>query len=137
LESEPMSIPRSLLSMIDVVMIQLRTEIEGKPARRALTVTEVVALDPKTKELLTNDVYRWDAKHDVFLYSGRSYILERNVKKLGVDSKEIEEELHRRKTVLEWMVRKKIRRYTDVATVIREYSANPIHIYRKARMEAH
>jgi len=120
-----------------VVMIQLRTEIEGKPARRALTVTEMVALDPKTKELLTNDVYRWDAKHDVFLYSGRSYILERNVKKLGVDPKEIQEELHRRKTVLEWMVRNKIRRYTDVAAVIREYSNNPIHIYRKARMEAH
>lgn len=137
LESEPMNIPRPLLSMIDVVMIQLRTEIEGKPARRALTVTEMVALDPKTKELLTNDVYRWDAKHDAFLYSGRSYILERNMKKLGLDSKEIQEELHRRKTVLEWMVGNKIRRYTDVAAVIREYYANPIRIYRKARMGAH
>jgi len=137
LESEPMSIPRSLLSMIDVVMIQLRTEIEGKPARRALTVTEVVALDPKTKELLTNDVYRWDAKHDVFLYSGRSHILERNMKKLGLDSKEIQEELYRRKTVLEWMVKNEIRGYTDVAAVIREYSANPIRIYQKARMGAH
>jgi len=137
LESEPMSIPRPLLSMIDVVMIQLRTEIEGKPARRALTVTEMVALDPKTKELLTNDVYQWDAKHDAFLYSGRSYILERNMKKLGLNSKEIQEELHRRKTVLEWMVGNKIRGYTDVAAVIREYYANPIRIYRKARMGAH
>jgi flagellar protein FlaI len=137
LESEPMSIPRPLLSMIDVVMIQLRTEIEGKPARRALTVTEMVALDPKTKELLTNDVYLWDAKHDAFLYSGRSHILERNMKKLGLNSKEIQEELHRRKTVLEWMVGNKIRGYTDVAAVIREYYANPIRIYRKARMGAH
>ncbi|MDH5595912.1 MAG: type II/IV secretion system ATPase subunit [Candidatus Bathyarchaeota archaeon] len=137
LESEPMSIPRPLLSMIDVVMIQLRTEIEGKPSRRALTVTEMVALDPKTKELLTNDVYRWDAKHDAFLYSGRSYILERNMKKLGLNTKEIQEEIHRRKTVLEWMVGNKIRRYTDVAAVIREYYANPIRIYRKARMGAH
>ncbi len=137
LESEPMSIPRPLLSMIDVVMIQLRTEIEGKPARRALTVTEMVALDPKTKEFLTNDVYRWDAKHDVFLFSGRSYILERNMKKLELDSKKIQEELHQRKTVLEWMVRNKIQRYTDVAAIIREYYANPIRIYRKARMGAH
>jgi flagellar protein FlaI len=137
LESEPMSVPRPLLSMIDVVMIQLRTEIEGKPARRALAVIEMVALDPKTKEFLTNDVYRWDAKHDVFSYSGRSYILERNMKKLGLDSKEIQEELHRRKMVLEWMVRNKIRRYADVAAVIREYYADPVRIYRKARMETH
>ena len=137
LESEPMSIPRPLLSMIDVMMIQLRTEIKGKPARRALTVTEMVALDPKTKEFLTNDVYRWDAKRDVFLFSGRSYILERSMKKLGLDSKKIQEELHRRKTVLEWMVRNKIQRYTDVAAIIREYYANPIRIYRKARMGVH
>ena len=135
LESEPMSIPRSFLSMIDVVIIQLRTEVDGKPARRAICVTEMVDLDPKTKELLTNDVYRWDAKHDTFLYSGRSHVLEKVMKKRGFDSKDIQEELRRRKTVLEWMVRKKTRKYTDVANVIREYSANPIQIYRKARME--
>ncbi len=38
LESEPMNVPRSFLSMIDVVMIQGRTEINGKPARRAFWV---------------------------------------------------------------------------------------------------
>jgi len=59
------------------------------------------------------------------------------MKKLGLDSKEIQEELHRRKMVLEWMVRNKIRRYADVAAVIREYYADPVRIYRKARMETH
>jgi len=134
LESEPMNIPRPLLTMIDAVMVQLRTEVRGKPARRGLTVTEMVGLDPKTKELLTNEVYRWSAKSDSFSCSGRSYILERNMKKMGLREEEVQEELHRRKTVLEWMVKKDIRRYTDVAAVIREYYADPSRVYRKARL---
>ncbi|UCG44656.1 MAG: secretion system protein E, partial [Candidatus Bathyarchaeota archaeon] len=127
----------SFLSMIDVVMIQGRTEINGKPARRAFWVKEVLNLDPSKTELVTNDVYRWDAKHDIFSYSGQSHILEEIMEKRGLDSKEIEEELHRRKTVLEWMVKKQTRKYTEVGDVIREYSVNPAQVYRKARMKAH
>lgn len=134
LGSEPMNIPRPLLTMIDAVAVQLRTEVDGKPARRTHTVTEIVGLDPRTQELLTNEVYRWDAKHDVFMYSGRSNILEEKMKRLGLSKEEVQEELHRRKTVLEWMAKKEIRRYTDVVTIIREYYTNPARVYRKARL---
>jgi len=134
LESEPMNIPRFLLTMIDAVMVQLRTEVGGKPARRALTVTEVVDLDPSTKEVLTNEVYRWDVKRDIFLHSGRSCILEKNMKRLGLDEDDVREELLRRRTVLEWMVKNKVRRYTDVADVVRKYYADPARVYRMARL---
>jgi len=134
LESEPMNIPRPLLAMIDAVTIQVRTEIDGKPARRTASVTEVIALDPRTKELLTNDVFQWDPRSDSFQYTGRSHILEKNMKKRGINEEDVHKELKKRKAVLEWMVRKNIRRYTEVANVIREYYTNPDRIYRKARM---
>ncbi len=134
LESEPMNIPKPLLAMIDAVAIQLRTEVRGKPARRTIAVTEVTGLNPKTRELSTNEVYRWDSKGDCFLYSGRSHILERNMENKGSNEEEVKAELHRRKTVLDWMARNKIRKHTDVAAVIRDYYANPARVYRKARM---
>jgi len=134
LGSKPMNIPKSLLAMIDTMVVQLRTEIEGKPARRIVTVSEMVELEPKTKDFLTNDVYQWNANRDTFSYSGRSYVLERNMEKKGLSEEEIGEELDRRKVVLEWMVKSNIRRYTDVATVIREYYANPDRVYRRARL---
>jgi flagellar protein FlaI len=137
LESEPLNIPRALLTMIDVVMVQLRTEINGKPARRTGAVTEIVAMDSKTKELLTNDVYQWNPKNDAFSYSGHSHVLEKNMKKMGLGEDEVRKELHQRKVVLEWMAKNNIRRYTDVATVIREYYADPARVYRKARVGAH
>ena len=134
LESEPMNIPKPLLTMIDAIMVQLRTEIQGKPSRRTFTVTEVTDLDPRNKELLTNEVYRWDAKHDTFSYSGHSHILERNMKTRGLEEEEVRGELHRRKVVLEWMAKNNIRKYTDVATVIREYYLDPTRVYKKARL---
>jgi len=134
LESEPMNIPRPLLTMIDAVLVQGRTEIAGKPARRALSVTEIVGLDPRSKDILTNQVYKWDARNDFFTFSGRSYVLQRIMEKTGLREPEVKAELQRRKMVLEWMVKNKIRRYTDVAGLIREYYADPTRVYRKARV---
>jgi len=134
LESEPMNIPRPLLTMIDAITVQVRTEVDGKPTRRTRAVTEIVGLDPKTKELLTNEVYQWDARHDTFECSGYSHILEEKMKRKGLNEKEVIEELNRRKTVLEWMVKKGIRNYTDVVSVIREYYADPTRVFRKARL---
>lgn len=134
LESEPMNIPRSLIAMIDDIVIQVRTEVNGKPARRVSTVTEIVGMDPKTKEILAHEVYKWDPQSDSFVYSGKSYVLERHRERLGLTKKEIENEIERRKAVLQWMVENNIRRYTEVAKVIREYYADPDRVYRKVRV---
>ena len=134
LESEPMNIPRPLLTMINAIPVQLRTEVDGKPVRRTRSITEVVGLDPKTKELLTHEVYRWDARSDSFVYSGRSYLLDEKMKRKGLNEKEVQAELDQRKTVLDWMVREGIRKYPDVVSVIRDYYADPTRVFRKARL---
>jgi flagellar protein FlaI len=134
LESEPMNIPKPLIAMANVIMVMTRTEIEGKPARRTSTTTEVIGLDPKRRNIITGEVFRWNQKGDKFVFSGNSVILERHMKKLDMDEEDIRRELHRRKIVLEWMVRKDIRRYTDVANVIREYYVNPNRVFQKARV---
>ena len=134
LGSEPMNIPKSLLSMIDVVTIQVRTEIEGRPARRTERVTEVLSLNPQTKELQTKNVFRRSPRSDSFQYMGRSHVLKRILEKNGRTWEEVEKELQRRQTVLDWMVRKKVRQHTEVAKIIREYYANSDRIFRKARM---
>lgn len=134
LESEPMNIPKSLIAMIDVVMVVVRIEKEGKPARRATTTTEVLELDQETKRIPTEEVFSWSPREDKFFFSGYSSLLERQMKKLGVTKGKVKRELNRRKIVLEWMVHKDIRRHTDVANVIREYYANPKRVYQKARV---
>ncbi|HUR25183.1 MAG TPA: type II/IV secretion system ATPase subunit, partial [Candidatus Thermoplasmatota archaeon] len=59
LESDPINIPRSLLEALDVVAVQIQTRVGGKRVRRTKQITEIVGLDPNTREILTNEVFTW------------------------------------------------------------------------------
>ncbi len=132
LESEPMNIPRSLITGMDLITIQARTQVNEKPARRTMVATEMVGMDPRTQEILTNDVYRWNSVDDSYYFTGRSYMLEKIAREMGLRESEVHEELRKRKTVLNWMVKNKIRRYVDVSNIIRQYYSSPEKMYRKA-----
>jgi flagellar protein FlaI len=134
LESEPMNIPEPLIAMMDVIMVMTRTEMEGRPARKATAAAEVLELDKKTKQIRTNNIFAWNQKEDKFTMLGQSTILEEHRKKLGISEADAESELNAKRTVLEWMVQKGIRRYLDVANIIREYYANPKRVLQKARV---
>jgi flagellar protein FlaI len=135
LQSEPMNIPKSLIAMIDLIMVMARIEIEGRPVRRALTATEILEFNPKTDKILTEDVFRWKPKRDEFEFLGHSSILEEHMRKHDLSEEDIKEEIQRRKMVLAWMVKKGIRKYTDVANIIREYYTNPVRVFKRARIE--
>jgi flagellar protein FlaI len=135
LESEPMNIPRTLIAGVDVVTVQRRLTREGKPIRRTLATVEMVGLDPRSREILTNDIYSYNAKTDQFKYSGRSYLLERIAKRRGLSMDDVQEDLERRKTVLAWLVKCNIRHFNDVSAIIREYYADPESVFERAKEE--
>jgi flagellar protein FlaI len=132
LESAPMNIPRTLIAGIDIILVQKRVEIHGKPIRKTVAASEIVGLDPRSGEILTNEVYRWNATDETFDYTGRSYILEKTAEKMGLSIEQAEEELRNRAKVLKWMVRKNIRNYKDVSNIIRSYVENPARVLMEA-----
>ncbi|MGQ9551165.1 MAG: type II/IV secretion system ATPase subunit [Candidatus Bathycorpusculaceae bacterium] len=134
LESEPMNIPKSLIATIDVIMVLTKTEIDGKPARRVATASEIKKFEPKTKEIFTEEIFNWNPKADKFVSAGHSILLEEQTKKTSLTEEEVMQELNCRKTVLEWMAHQGIRRQPEVVNVIREYYANPNRLFQKARM---
>ncbi|RLF28533.1 MAG: hypothetical protein DRN05_03860, partial [Thermoplasmata archaeon] len=75
LEGKPINIPRIMLQALDIVCIQVTTRVKGKRVRRCKQIIEIIDIDPVTKEILTNEVFRWDPIEDKFIYSGKSYVL--------------------------------------------------------------
>lgn len=132
LESPPMNIPRTLIAGIDIILVQKRVEVKGKPARKTVAASEIVGLDPRSGEILTNEVYRWNAIDGTFDYTGRSYILEKVAEKTGLSIDEAEQELKNRAKVIKWMTKKNIRNYKDVSNIIRSYLENPQRILAEA-----
>jgi flagellar protein FlaI len=134
LESEPMKIPKPLIAMTNVIMVMERTEVNGKPARRASATSEIKPYDSKLGKISTEEVFRWNPKFDRFSFMGNSSLLGKHMRKNGLTEEDIKRELQFRKAVLDWMVQQGIRRHGDVANVIREYYANPNRVFQKARV---
>ncbi len=132
LESPPMNIPRTLIAGIDIILVQKRVELAGKASRKTVTTSEIVGLDPRSGEILTNEVYRWNPNGDTFDFTGRSYILEKIAEKKGISTEEASEEIQKRTKVIEWMTKKNIRNYKDVSNIIRSYVEKPELVMQEA-----
>jgi archaeal flagellar protein FlaI len=133
LESAPMNIPRTLIAGIDIILVQKRVELQGKPARKTVSTSEIVGLDPRSGEILTNEVYRYNPAQDTFDFTGRSYIAEKIAEKTGMTPEEATEEIQRRTQIIEWMARKNIRNYKDVSNIIRSYLEAPAPLLMEAQ----
>ena len=103
LENAPMNVPRSLIPLVDIIVVQNRLRFAGNETkRRVVQVSEVSSLDDRV------------ALNEIFAWNPESRSLERT--KLPIQSKEklaaitarsineVSDELERRKTVLSYLI---------------------------------
>lgn len=132
MENPPISLPRSLVAALHLVLLQKQVKVGTKMTRRVQSLTEIVGLDPETNELITNAVYTWNAPDDTFLYSGHSYVYEQVAVLKNWTMKEMEREVRRRVEVLEFMrwkeaqaTRQKPFTHRDVGRLVAFYYKEP------------
>ncbi len=122
LESPPMNVPRMLISNLDLVVFpSLVKDKNGNKKRRVKQVVEVLGVDPATKEVITNTVFRWDPEREDFDYLGRSYLMEEIANDTGRKLKDLEDEWINRAQFLESALKNKVMRYGDFVNLIRDY----------------
>ena len=134
-ENPPMDVPRNMLSALDFILVQVQARVGGKRIRRNKQIVEILDIDPRTNELITNEVFKWRSATDEHSYSGKSYLLEEIMEAKGWTDNRMAEELKRRQEVLEWMRIKKIRHYKDVAKILISYHRDPESVVEKVRKD--
>lgn len=132
LESEPMNIPRTLITGIDIMIVQRRIKSKQGSGRKTIQVSEIVGLDQRSREILTNDVFKWNANRDVFEYTGRSYLVERIAARDGISLREANRELGKRAKIIEWMAHRNIRNFQKVSDITRRYYEQPERVFQEA-----
>jgi flagellar protein FlaI len=135
IENPPMDVPRNMLSALDFICIQVQARVGGKRIRRNKQIVEILDIDPRTNELITNEVFKWRSATDEHSYSGKSYLLEEIMEAKGWSENRMREELKRRQEVLEWMRIKKIRHYKDVAKILISFHRDPEAVVEKVRKD--
>ena len=135
LENPPIDVPRNMLSALNLMSIQVQARIGGQRIRRNKQLIEILDIDPRTNELITNEVFRWHPATDEIRYSGKSYILEQIMEDRGWSEERMREELKRRQEVLEWMRIKKIRYFKDVSKILVSYFRDPETVVQRVRAD--
>jgi len=135
LEGKPIEIPRVMLQALDIISIHVTTRVKGKRVRRCKQIIEIIDIDPTTKEILTNEAFRWDPIEDQFIYTGKSYVLEGIRARWDISKEEITEEFRRRKEALEWMTETNLRSFREVAKAISMYNDNQEEFMKKIRQQ--
>jgi len=134
LTTKPMNIPHTLVENLDAIAIVRKMVVNNVSLRRTISVSEMLGWDYQKDYFKTHEVFRWDAGKDLYEYTGRSCLLEEIAKEWGYSMTEIDQELQKRKVILEYMVRKHIRTYAEVSSVILDYFSDPKAVYRKAKV---
>lgn len=125
LESEPLNVPRAMLQFLDVAMFQTMWVKGSYRVRRVKEVYEIVGVDPIDKNLLANQIVKWDPSKDEHVQVSTYKKLEKIANLHGVSVDEIYEELKRRKIFLDILAKKGLRDYKTFTTLIHRYYTKP------------
>jgi flagellar protein FlaI len=131
LEGKPINIPRVMLQSLDVISLHVITRVKNTRARRCKQIIEIIDIDPTTKEILTNEVFRWDPIEDKFVYSGKSYVLERIRAEKDLSHEDMANEIKNRTKLIEWMNKNNIIEFREVANTVSQYNENPSETLKK------
>ena len=121
LKGEPINLPTPMLAELDVVCLQMLTEIGLERVRRNQQIVEFTGLDPITGEMRIAETFRWQRQNDSFERTGESHVLGEIRDNLGMGPMEMRKELINRERVLRYMAENKITSYGEVASTIRRY----------------
>jgi flagellar protein FlaI len=126
LTGHPINIPKTYVENLNIVVIQSAVKLpNGKGARRAMSISEIVGYDPVSGSFSFVEVFRWDPTRDVFEFIGNknSFLLEEKIAArrgwVGPKKYEIYNLLERRAKILERLHKEKgIKGYYELLKVI-------------------
>jgi flagellar protein FlaI len=134
LENPPISVPRTMITALDIISIQSQTYLKNKRVRRNMKLVEINDLDPNSRNIRTNDVYMWNSGTDRFDRVGESRIIAEIAQRRAWSRKDIQNEIMHRQQVLEYMVKNNIREFKQVAAIIQAYSVKPERVLEKLQI---
>ncbi|MCL5804698.1 MAG: type II/IV secretion system ATPase subunit [Candidatus Thermoplasmatota archaeon] len=118
LESQPINVPRTLITALDVILMQSLLNYNGKIVRRVTSVSEITGLDPSSGDIVLNNIFKWNPQNDQFQYSGFSYVMNRIAERTGRSEQDLEKEVKLREVIINKMIQKKYITYKDVTRMI-------------------
>jgi flagellar protein FlaI len=122
--SPPMNVPKTMFTLLDLIVMQHRMYMPGRGMVRRITqVSEVSMLGD---DIVLNDVWSLDRGRDEVMRTDvPSQMVESLAYHTGLKKQGVEEEMETRAKLLRYMAKKSAGGYENIQKVVAEYSENP------------
>ncbi len=125
LESNPLNIPRVLISALNIVMFNKFIRMGSRNMRKLTEIDEILGIDPDTGEILYNRVYAFDYNQNKQVYSGYSKILNEIRDSKQWTDEDLQAEFEKRQRLLEGMLKNNITDYANITKIINIFYKDP------------
>jgi flagellar protein FlaI len=125
LTTPPIQLSPTLIESLDVIVVMTHAREKGKSARRIKEVVEILSVDPKTSEVKTNVIFRWNPATDKFERLNPSVKLEKYATARGSTLEAALQEVERRQKILEWLMQKNVTDYKEFTSYVNTYYKEP------------
>ncbi len=127
LEHEPINLPRQMITALDIMSIQVRTENDGELVRRCKNLVEIGGVKAKNNKLEAKSIFEYNPETDEIKSKiNNSQVLEEIKTIKNWTDEELKQELNNRKRVLEYLKNTgdEPLGYVRVTKILRRYMNN-------------
>ena len=124
LETPPIELSPSLLNILDCVSIMTHAVVNNQETRKLREIVEIVDV-AKDGTAVTDNVFMWDARKDVFYFKEDSRAFKKIAQRFGKTIEEITKEFQIRTKLLYELQKRKIFDFNETQKIINQYHKNP------------
>lgn len=131
LEGEPIKVPHTMLASLNIVCVQILTNLGKERVRRNQSIVEFAGIDPATRKIRIVETFMWDPFTDSFKQIGESHVLKEIARQRGWSVIDLEKEISNRTKILTYMAEKNITQSEKIAEIIQTYYYSPEKILKE------
>ncbi len=130
LRSEPMNVPKSMFTLLDLIVMQHRMDLPGQGLTRQITqISEVKVMGD---HVLLNDVFESPEKGEALERTDLpAETIEKLTERTDKSKDDVEKELKIRESILEYMVENDVDSYTEIRDLVTSYYEGPEEVLEK------
>ncbi len=133
LENPPLNIPRSMIPLLNSLVILQRVRIENTFVRKVVEITDILGYDPSRDLINTAASFKYDYSTKKWIKQPTPAGLRLIAMKTGMSLEEVTEEYRRRQLILLWLLKEGVFDQERLTRVIEEFYYSPDTVYDKAR----
>lgn len=133
LESEPLNIPRVLISYLNIAIFLKFIRSGNKTVRKITEIDEISGIDGETIELLYNKVFSYDSSDDSQKYMGFSNLYKKVRSVRNLSEKDFLDEFNFRVRLLSELAKNEVMDYKNISKIVENYYRDPESALRMAK----